>query len=160
MRIIPQDIPKRSPQCCHCQEPFAKGVELLSVLLEEFPFRSDYCVKCIDFSPKDAPKWRSRVPQKQKSAYAHLKRDERALALFRDLLKEPTDRWGEIFILAQYLEREKILILRQDGVSVQGIPLSIYEIAATEELFRIPRLDPRALPLEQIQASLAEQLGK
>ncbi len=160
MRIIPQDIPKRSPQCCHCQGAFVKGGELLSVLLEEFPFRSDYCISCIDFAPKELPKWRSRVPQKQKSPYAHLKRDERALALFRDLLKEPADRWGEIFILAQYLEREKILILRQDGVSTQGIPLSIYEIAATEELFRIPRLDPRALPLEQIQASLAEQLAQ
>lgn len=158
MKIITQEIPKRASMCCSCQTPFARGVELLSVLLEVPPFRSDYCTHCAENAPKDTPKWRSRVPQKIKSPYADLKRDERALALFKDLLKDPADRWGEIFILAQYLEREKIFVLRQDGISMQGIPLSIYELVATEEMFRIPRLDPKALPLEKIQETLAHHL--
>lgn len=158
MKIITQEIPKRSPLCCHCQTPLIRGMELLSVLLEEAPFRADYCTECLENAPKNTPRWRSHVPQKIKSPYSGLKRDERALALFRDLIKEPADRWGEIFILSQYLEREKIIVLRQDGVSMQGIPLSIYEIVETEEMVKIPRLDPKALPLEQIQATLAHHL--
>lgn len=158
MKVLTQEIPKRHTACCGCQTPLLRGMELLSVLLEEPPFRADYCPKCVETAPQNTPKWRSRIPEKTKSPYADLKREERALALFRDLLKEPADRWGEIFILAQYLEREKVLYLRQDRISMQGIPISIYEISETEEMVKVPRLDPKALPLEQIQASLAHHL--
>lgn len=159
MKILTQEIPKRGAFCTCCKKHFSKGDELLSVLLEEPPYRHDYCLECGEGAPEEHPKWKSRIPHKVKSPYANMKKGERALAIFQDLLKDPEDRWGEIFILAQYLEREKILILRQDRISLQGIPVSIYEIAATEEIVKIPRLDPKALPLEKIQAALASYLS-
>lgn len=158
INLLTQEIPKRSVACCGCQAPLQRGMQLLSVLLDEAPFRADYCPQCAAKAPDNLPKWRSRIPEKAKSPYADLKREERALALFKDLLKEPADRWGEIFILAQFLEREKILILRQDRISMQGIPVSIYEFSETEEMVKIPRLDPKALPLEKIQETLAHHL--
>lgn len=159
MKVLTQEIPKRGALCSSCQKPFSKGDELLSVLSEDPPYRHDYCLTCGEQAPSERPKWKSRIPLKIKSPYANMKKGERALAIFRDLLKEPADRWGEIFILAQYLEREKFLILRQDRVSLQGIPVSIYEIAATEEMLKIPRLDPKALPLDKIQVALASYLS-
>lgn len=159
MKILTQEIPKRSPCCAHCKIPLLRGVEVISVLLEEAPFRADYCSKCAIEAPKDTPRWRSQVPERIKSRYSDLKREERALAILKDLLIEPADKWGEIFILAQFLDRKKILLLRQDLVSMQGIPLSIYEVAETEEILKIPRLDPKTLPLAQIQASLASYLS-
>ncbi len=158
MKILTQEIPRRSTACAECKSPLLRGAEVISVLLEEAPFRADYCTKCSEDAPKETPRWRSQVPERIKSRYSDMKREERALAVLKDLVKEPTDRWGEIFFLAQYLERKKILLLRQDLVTMQGIPLSIYEVAETEEIIKIPRLDPKALPLGQIQASLAGYL--
>jgi len=158
MNRLTQEIPKRSIVCCGCQIALNRGMEIVSVLMEDAPYRADYCIQCCGAAPKEMPRWRSRIPQRVKSLYADLKREERAFALFRDLLKEPANRWGEIFILAQYLEREKVLVLRQDRVSMQGIPVSIYEIIETEEMVKVPRLDPKMLPLAEIQASLAGQL--
>lgn len=159
--ILQQEIPRRKQTCFVGQEAFETGMEYYSLINEDDAgkwIRRDFCLDCWEkwktenLTPHDSH-WKSRVQAEKKKM--PLDHNEKALELLREALqKSCTEDQQEAFILALYLARNKKLALRS-----QDERWMVYEVLDTEEVLLVPKLNPAALPVEKIQASLTVKLG-
>jgi hypothetical protein len=84
------------------------------------------------------------------------RRDERALCLLKEALtREGADDQAEAFVLALYLARKRLLILRQELVTEDHIPRLLYEIPAVEEMLCVRKLALDDSQAKKIQQTLA-----
>jgi hypothetical protein len=160
------EIPKRSSCCVKGGESLNPGSDYYSVLIkgdEEGVYqRQDYCVNCwsqAEQVPSGRSVWKSRVPIKKEGSELPKQRDARALYLLKELLTNqitPTAN-AEAFVLALYLARRRLIVLRREVEREGQPPLSIYEVLETEEMVCVPKLSLSQLHVEQIQAELAKK---
>lgn len=167
--IFQIEIPKRGTHCMLGKEAFIPGMEYYSILIpeEEKGFtRHDFCLHCWEASAKhqfnSAAKtaWRAKIVSKQEIEDLSTKtRDEKAFYLLNEALKNPLEEdWAEIFVLALYLARRRILYLRQEISQEDGSTLCIYEVASTEEMLSIKRRSLLDVNIEEIQQKIAKKL--
>jgi hypothetical protein len=160
------EIPRRSPQCALGLEPLTVGMEYYSVLfLEEKGYRrQDFCLACWEAKAREESLkssksyWKSKVYDKKEVTQPPLNKDERAFELFMESLKkEDEEARIETFILALYLARRKILYLRQDLTDQAGRRLQLYEVAKTEEMLTVLRVELSTIQMEKVQLELAKK---
>lgn len=166
--IFQIEIPKRSTQCVQGNEMLMPGMEYYSVLFLDDAgkyIRYDYCSSCwIAFAKNQSRStkilWNAKVSLKKDADNLALKsRDEKALDLFKKCLqKSSQEEWAQLFILALYLARRRILFLRQEIAQENDFFLCLYEEAATEEIFPVLRKSLKQVNIEAIQSQLAEML--
>lgn len=149
-------VPRRSQTCSQCGEKFAGGMSYYSSVAEseeEEVVRSDTCEGC--WKGSTGVYWKGRVPVKEEKAkYADLDRDDRALAILKDCLREEGEAAKEeAFVLSLYLARQRRLLSRKALNDQQ-----LYEVQGTEEILAIPILPLSSLQVEQVQGRIAEKL--
>ncbi len=161
------EIPRRAPACALGKEPFTAGMEYYSTLetLQDSGLeRKDYCVSCWDNAAhkellnKSLSHWKSKVQGKKDEHPLPQDRTERALELLRRALAnvEETSH-EEAFVLALYLARRRKLYLRQELQQANGEWISLYEVAATEEMLAVKKIALSSLQTEKVQTSLAHK---
>ena len=164
------EIPKRSTNCMEGHEILTPGTEYYSILLldEEKRFqRFDFCLVCWEISAKKKfltqakTSWKATVASKKEIEDLSTKtRDEKAFFLLKDALQNQTEEnWAEIFVLALYLARRRLLYLRQEIPEEDGSTLCLYEVAATEEILSIKRKSLLNVNIEEIQKKIAQKLS-
>lgn len=162
------DIPRRAACCARGQEEFLPGMEFYSVLDEgdekgQFQ-RFDYCPLCwsqLDVHaqhPKLISYWKSKVPAKKLADDLPKQRDARVLALLKAAVQHGQAGHDEAFVLALYLARRRLIVLRQELTLPEGGAASLYEVVESEEMLCVPRMPLSELQVEKIQQSLAAQL--
>jgi len=162
MSVLPIEIPKRAPCCTKNGEPLLQGCHYYSVLTrgeEEGTYlRQDYCEPCWQqMELRHGSSWRSIVPPTKSVSELPKQRDERALYLLKETLRD-LDRSGavaEAFVLALYLARRRRIVLRQEMAREGKLPLSIYEVIETEEMIGVPKMVLAELDVEKVQQELA-----
>ncbi len=159
------ELPARLSLCSTCQKQFEPGDEYVSELKGD-PHRgytrSDYCQHCWQAAPKEKKlshargNWRARVPLREKNQTEQAPKiwSEHALRWLKQHINDPSADQPAMFVLAMLLVREKILILRQEIQGLAEERLQLYEIAATEELLAIPKLQASKLPFNEIYERL------
>jgi hypothetical protein len=163
------EIPRRSSSCAKGHESFAPGAEYYSVLVEgpngELQ-RQDFCLTCWDESARQESVknarsyWKSKVPKKQVTEPLSRNRDERALQLLKQALNAETPHnHEEAFVLALFLARSRVLYLRQLLQQEDGSKINLYEVAATEEMLAVKKIDLPQLQIDKIQQQLAEKMN-
>ncbi len=163
------EIPKRGGHCTLGHEILSPGMEYYSILLSDDNKgyqRFDYCLACWENSAKEkfnqAAKtaWKAKVASKKEVEDLSTKtRDEKAFDLLKEALQNPNEAdWAEVFVLALYLARRRILYLRQEIVQDDGSTLCVYEVASTEEMLPIIRKSLLQVNIEEIQLNLAQKL--
>lgn len=164
------DIPKRAAACAHHGEVLTPGMEYFSALLpgeiEGVFVRSDFCQNCWDQQSKKKPfnyatsTWKSIVPAKKQESDLPKQRDERAFYLLKEALASTeANAPEEAFILALYLARRRLIVLRQELKRKNMPPASLYEVADTEEMLCVPKIDLSHLQVETIQLAIAKKLN-
>lgn len=165
------EIPRRSNVCSKGLEGFTPGSEYYSTLVDagrgEWQ-RQDFCLVCWEESSakQESSKtsityWKSKVPFKKTVELPPVdrSRDERALELLQQALRSDTEEsQAESFVLALYLARRRLIYLRQELKQAGEPSLNFYEVAATEEILCVKKLDPSQLEISKIQQRLAEKL--
>ena len=166
--IFQVEIPKRGPICAKGGEPFEPGLDYYSQLLEDDNAgslqRLDYCKQCWEEISRTkggrraATSWRSSVPAAKGLSDLPKKRDDRALYLLKEALNSQSpDQVPEAFVLSLYLARRRLITLRHEMKSDARGPLSIYEVADTEEMLCVPKLALSELQVEKLQLELAKK---
>lgn len=159
------EIPRRSLVCAKGQEELVPGSAYYSTVANTDDgrmTRQDYCATCWDALkqlPEFAVKtyWKSRIPKKIEDDRLQTK-DEKALEVFRAALKEESlESAAEAFVLALYLVRRKLLAYRQQ-IEQFGVPTSLYEILATEEVVGVRTVALSQLQIATLQQTLAAKL--
>lgn len=163
------EIPKRSSCCSKGGEPFTPGSDYYSVLLrndgEEAYYRHDYCSACWEHNKTSLSQkgknsaWKSKVPAKKELSELPKQRDARALYLLKEVLanRESPTAHAEAFILALYLARRRLIVLRREFEQPAKPTLCVYEIIETEEMIGVPKMALSDLHVGQIQADLAKK---
>jgi hypothetical protein len=162
--IGPFDIPKRARICKQCEQAFAPGVGYHSVLgdgeEEGDTVRSDFCDSCWEAVHDGIPhhtKWRGVMPKK-KEKLPPLNRDDQAFALLREALEsDDSSSRDEAFVLALYLQRRKVLALR-DTVTNEDGAYSLYEVHDTGVVVSVPKASLTDLAVTEIQTTIARKL--
>lgn len=167
LKLLQLEIPRRNIICSQGQEKFAPGADYYSTLTEAISGewqRQDYCHSCWEaLSREDAKStrgyWKSKVPLKQETVILSRNRNARALELLKERLAcgAEEDR-EEIFVLALYLARARVIYLRQELQQDDGSWLNLYEVSATEEMLAVKKIDLSQLQIGKIQSQLAAQL--
>jgi len=162
-------IPTRGDLCAKGEELFIPGMEYYSVLCkgdEKGITRQDFCLNCWelfarhDFTKSSQTYWKSKVPPKKKAPAAPLHRNEKALELLKaSVACDQMEDQAEAFVLAVYLARKKLLYLRDEVLDESGKRIQFYEVAATEEMIGVPKIDLSAIPIDKIQSNLAKKLN-
>jgi hypothetical protein len=150
--------------CSKGQEPFVPGAACYSILLEtpQGWQRQDLCEKCwleLQTEHLSSPirnTWKTQIPRKLPIAELPKHKEERALALLKLAIQQDSleDR-EEAFFLALYLMRKKILCFRQE-IDQFGEKILLYEIAATEEIIPVKKVNNVAVEL--VRDRLASKL--
>lgn len=151
-------------------EALTPGMEYYSILVPEKAKgyqRFDFCLACWEASAKNQfhatakTAWKAKVASKiEKEDLSSKSRDERALILLKEALQNKREtEWAEVFILALYLARRKILYLRQELLQDDGSVLCIYEEAATEEMLPVRRRSLKHINIADIQSRIAKKLN-
>lgn len=165
-KMFQLEIPKRAAQCCLGGESFAPGEEYHSVLVGndetgEYE-RRDYCFACWEKMgegkehSRPAGAWRACVPKQKEPSDLPKQRDERAFYLLREALeKDGPEEKAEAFVLALFLARRRLIILRQEMQHQTRGAVSLYEAAETEEMICVPKLSLSDLQVEKLQLQLA-----
>jgi hypothetical protein len=164
------EIPKRSLHCFNGGELLHPGTEYYSALFrgenENVCHRHDYCLACWNKSDCHSEvgqisSWKSVVPQKKDGSDLPKKRDERALYLLKKALCEPENNHSiaEAFVLALYLARRRLIVLRQEMIMEGKPPLCIYEVRDTEEMVCVPKIPISELEIEKLQMELAKKFN-
>jgi len=169
-------LPRRSDSCQQCQERFARGSDYYSLLSgdelmpakTEALSRKDYCLPCWQKSSSEdtgtltGSYWKSTIPKKNDASGPPLKRDEKALDLLKSAMggNNSDDQLSEIeiFILAIFLAQRRVLIFRNE-VEQSGLKYQVFEIADTEELLALKKIDLSRVDLSSIQKTLALKLS-
>ena len=158
------EIPKRMSHCSHQGELLLPGMEIYSQVLEKDTqgfIRHDFCSVCWNRVKNEGEKsksrgyWKSKIEQRKSST--HSSRNNRALALLRELQQASEPQETEIFVLSLFLSRARQIALRQE-VQKEGVTYQIYEILREEEYLTVKALQLSFLEIETIQKSLAVQL--
>lgn len=166
MSLLPIEIPKRSGCCKQNGEPFLPGQHYYSVLTreegEETAYvRHDYCDSCWQqIKSKHGISWNSMVPIKKQESELPKRRDERALYLLKETLRD-LEREGasaEAFVLALYLARRRLIVWRQEYERKGKPPISIYEVMESEEMLGVPKIALSELHIEHTRQQLAQKL--
>ncbi len=156
------EIPRRNTHCCVENEPFEQGMEYYSLLTTPVDSsvlqRQDFCVKCWEKQPKEVIKsktfWKSKIGEKKKTEKSNLSRDEKILALLKEYLaKKDPELIQESFFLAIYLARRRRLYLRNETLDSQ-----LYEVAETEEMLPIKKVNLTQEQIAEVQEKLAEKI--
>ena len=154
-------IPRRATHCCLGEEAFEGGMSYHSVVSfdDEEPVRHDYCDGCWEkvkdqYQAEQAQHWKGKIPKKYVSPYSGLNQEERALAILKDLLPAETqEQKEELFVWALFLAHKRRLVMRaEDEESLH------YEDTQSGDMIAIPRVDPTALRVEEIQATIADKM--
>jgi anion-transporting ArsA/GET3 family ATPase len=169
------DIPKRGASCAKGGEAFHPGTEYHSILLEtnqDQYKRQDFCCACWDNFAKEemlaqaTSHWKAHVivSAKQNDKGIIAKQDQIQDDQVLDILKngldsEKIEDHAESFLLALYLARKKILILREQ-FEKENQTIFLYEIASTEEILPIRKVALSELQTAAIQQRLASKLRK
>jgi len=160
------EIPRRLAACSKQEEKFTPGMDYYSVLkeTEEGLCRTDFCVHCWEQSAKQEcleqalTHWKSKVPPKGKGLFLSQNRDERALQLLKETLgSDLPESQADCFVLALYLARRRLLMMRQQIEQEPGQFYFLYEVAATEEILTVKRMDLLQLSVDEIQKRLVER---
>lgn len=170
MAIVSINIPMRSRRCCRGQEEFTQGTEYYSLLeegSEEGFLRKDFCVPCwekrISEEEETNPSriyWKSSVPVKKQGPDLSLRRDERALQLLKEIYQNDSEEdLSQAFVLALLLARTRVLQLRQEMIQDDGQVILLYEVADTEEMLCVKKIDHSNIPKQEVQQLLAEKLN-
>jgi len=161
------DIPKRSQLCSIGNELLSEGMEYYSLLTTDAEgaySRRDLCPICWDkfqenFSgSENKTHWRSKVPSKKAIAVLPVNRDDRVLYLLKEVLNDPENQGSEAFVLALYLARRRVLLLRHELCQEDGSVLLLYEVGATEEMLCVKKMQLSSLQTEKIQLEIASKL--
>lgn len=165
MSVLPIEIPKRSTCCIKHGEPFLQGHHYYSRLIrgeeEGIYLRQDYCENC--WKQLDSPQgssWKSMVPPAKTASELPKQRDERAIYLLKETLRD-LERPGaeaEAFVLALYLARRRRLVLRQELEREGKLPLLVYEEMQKEEMIGVPKVALAELDVEKVQQELASKM--
>lgn len=169
------NIPKRGPCCSKGGEAFHPGTEYHSILLETSQNRyqrQDFCSVCWDSCTREEilhlakSHWKAQVivsaKQNDKALLPkqeHVTDEQILLLLKTTLASEKDEDHAEAFVLALYLARKKILILRQQ-FDQEAQTIFLYEIASTEEMLPIKKIPLSELQTAAIQQRLAAKLQK
>jgi len=163
------EIPKRSHTCSSKGETFVPGAEYYSIVLDGdagLLQRRDFCTGCWENSakkewlPEARSNWKSVVPKKAEVPKKVEKNEEHVLELLKEALNaEGSEAQAEAFLLALYLARKKQIYLRQQLKDANGELISLYEVAATEEMLCVRRCALSALQMDSIQKRLMDQLN-
>jgi len=137
-------------------------LDYISVLeeIDDLLERRDYCTICWDAFTKRVDKvpsqhWRAKVPTKEEKEDASKSQDEKAMDLLKKLVSgDRVEDRHLAFVLALYLERRHQILLRKEMDSYY-----FYEIAMTEEMISVQRIDVMELDLEKLQEKLVEYLA-
>lgn len=160
------EIPRRSAFCAKGQEQFAAGSEYYSALMEgangEWQ-RQDFCLSCWegpvcqDYIRNAKSFWKSKVPLKQETEALSRNREERALQLLKQALKE--GHHEEAFVLALFLARSRMIVLREQLPQDDGSLLNLYEVTSTEEMLAVKKITLPQLKINEIQQQLANKMS-
>lgn len=147
------EIPKRGKVCLGCQKPFEKGDSFRSALIENEGWkRADYCVSCWEQLPQieKVAFWHGVVPEQSDKVSLPKDKGERALLLLKEKSATP-DHEREAFLLALYLLRKKLILLRKEVKNKEGEMLYLFEVAETEEPIAIKKVlvQPHEQPIFQ-----------
>ena len=164
------EIPRRAACCAQGGEPFQKGCEYYSTLVEgadEGQYeRRDYCLKCaVEMLKENAFEnvrslWKSAIPPQKVPSDLPKQREAQALVLLKEALSNHgADAYAEAFVLALYLARRRRIFLRQEITLQDGKNGLIYEVAETEEMLCIPKIALSDLQVEKIQSELAKKFS-
>lgn len=164
MSVLQLEIPARSRKCCVEQEDFSSGSEYYSLLEldDECYKRKDFCPDCwkkhnthpvADKSKKIF--WKSRVPLKTDASPQTIQRDQYALQLLREFLQSGRkEEEPQAFVLALFLARSKLLRCINE-VKENGKHVFLYEVAATEEILPVKKVDLSTDQAEEVRKVLA-----
>lgn len=159
------EIPRRASICAKCHNELTCGMDYYSALIEDEMQglnRQDFCSSCWEtkeaFEPKSS--WKSKVvSKKEDNRNLNLTRDEKILELLKSALQNDSkDSEAEAFILALYLARRRLLILRQELRQDNGDIICLYEESATEVMHGVKKIAVSLLDINKIQANVAEKL--
>lgn len=159
--MMPQEIPRRSDQCHKCPIKLAQVNSYYSALqyADNSLQRSDYCPACWE-EFKQAPQvnspvchWHAKSPQPAATTRSPSSHDEWAL----ELLRQQKASHQEQFILALYLARRRILHFRQE-LEQNGCLWQLFEVAKSEEILAIPKIELSKIDIAAVQASIANVL--
>ena len=168
------DIPKRSSSCSKGGETFHPGTEYHSILLEishDQYQRQDFCSACWDNYTREellgqaTSHWKAQVIVSAKQNDKGLPKqdqiqDDQLVALFKNGLEsDKNEDHAEAFVLALYLARKKIIVLREQ-FEQENQTVFLYEIASTEEMIPVKKIALSELQIAAIQQRLATKLRK
>lgn len=165
----PIEIPKRSAHCFDQKEPLTAGMDYVSVILndesgEKF-IRQDFCLPCWQKKEKQGLSstyksfWKGKVPPSKAEKQVPFHPDQ-LLEWLRQALQDSTPAGqARAFVLALFLTRKKQLFLRQE-VKVQSKPALLFEVAETEEMLTVQKIDLTITQIASIQQELTEELKK
>lgn len=152
-------IPRRNQRCSECEKSFAEGEKILSTLQEEKGgwIRKDGCINCV--SPNnEGIRWISRHKEIDKGKPTD--EGEKGWNLLLQMVKEKEfQKEEELFILALYLIRKKILIERKNPFKKEDRLWILCEHSESGEMIFIPKLDLAGLNLPAIQAQIKTRLA-
>lgn len=166
------EIPKRAACCAKGGEPLLQGADYYSALVKDEAAdayqRQDYCVACWEkagehgVSPAVCSSWKSTIPLKKGASELPKRRDERALYLLKQALADQDSPYAveEAFVLALFLARRRLIFLRQEIKREGKFPMSIYEVAETEEMLCVPKISLSDLQVEKVQLDLAKKFSE
>ncbi len=120
-------IPRRQHTCSACQAPLTHDSLYYSRLQwnDDQPAREDFCHQCWQSTTTKGCFWKGTVlAQDDTKKQARLTQNEEAIQQLHDALLSQYHH--DAFILALYLERRKILALRQE-ISRSSHTIRIYE---------------------------------
>jgi hypothetical protein len=160
------EIPRRASRCVEGQETFEPGMDYYSLMTEgDFGIRHDFCEACWQRkASRESFKnvrgfWKSKVPLKKTESLLPKQRDARILSLLKEaLFYKNSDDAAEAFILALYLARKRLLILRQELQFQEG-RAHLYEVVDTEEMLCVNQMPLSEIQTEKIQLRLAHKLS-
>lgn len=161
-------IPRRGALCTHGGEPFTKGCEYYSVLVdaaEEGVFeRRDYCLACAaKLLSENAFKgvrslWKSAIPPQKLPSDLPKQREAQALIFLKEALSgNESGSYEEAFILSLYLARRRRLYQRQEIRLADGKEAILYEVPETEEMLCVRKLPLSELQIDKLQVELAKK---
>lgn len=160
------EIPKRARVCFRGQESFAPGTEYYSLLIgqDDRYGRQDYCLACWSiFTSENESEamrryWKGVVPVKSIQDKGNLSRDARAMELLKETVQgDSMEGHFEAFVLALYLQRRKLLALR-DEIEHDGSWMNVYEDLASEEIICVKKIALQHIDAKRIQESLSQKL--
>jgi hypothetical protein len=167
VNIFQIEIPKRSTHCSKGNELLVPGSEYYSTLTldkEKGYARQDFCLSCWENSEKNGVQtaWKAKVVTKNEQGdHSSKTRDEKAIHLLKGATASfNEEEWAEVFVLALYLARRRILYLRQELTQEDGSTLCIYEVAATEEMIPVKRKSLMRVNIDEVQSKIAQKLKK